>query len=135
MLSQFASFFVSPFGEPSVTDELNKFLRGHRILNVEKRSIDDERGTGWLFLIEYTAGDTKEASPSAPKIDYKAILTEADYLIFNKLRDLRKILADKAGCPMYAVFTNEQLSAIAKSRPASSAGLLAISGVGDASLV
>ncbi len=36
-LTQFASFFISPFGESSVCDELNKFLRSHRIVNVEKR--------------------------------------------------------------------------------------------------
>ena len=46
--TQFASFFISPFGEPSVCDELNKFLRSRRIVNVEKRLIDSERGTGWL---------------------------------------------------------------------------------------
>jgi formylglycine-generating enzyme required for sulfatase activity len=36
LLTQYISFFVSPFGEKSVTDELNDFLRSHRIVNVEK---------------------------------------------------------------------------------------------------
>ena len=53
LLTQYASFYISPFGEKSVTDELNAFLRSRRIINVEKRLIDGERGTGWLFLIEY----------------------------------------------------------------------------------
>jgi hypothetical protein len=39
LLTQYASFFASPFGENSVTDELNAFLRSHRIINVEKRLI------------------------------------------------------------------------------------------------
>jgi hypothetical protein len=30
--------------------KLNHFIRAHRIVNVEKRLIDGERGTGWLFL-------------------------------------------------------------------------------------
>ena len=34
LLTQYISFFVSPFGEQSVTDELNIFLRSHRIVNV-----------------------------------------------------------------------------------------------------
>jgi len=34
LLTQYTSFFVSPFGEQSVTDELNIFLRSHRIVNV-----------------------------------------------------------------------------------------------------
>jgi hypothetical protein len=43
LLTQYTSFFVSPFGENSVTDELNTFLRSHRIINVEKILIDGER--------------------------------------------------------------------------------------------
>ena len=31
LLTQFASFFISSFSEKSVTDELNAFLRSHRI--------------------------------------------------------------------------------------------------------
>ena len=38
-LTQYSGFFVSPFGEKSVTDELNAFLRSHRIVNVEKNSL------------------------------------------------------------------------------------------------
>ena len=53
LLTQFALFFISPFGEVSVCDELNLFIRSHRIVNVEKRLIDGERGTGWLFLVEF----------------------------------------------------------------------------------
>ena len=44
LYSQFRTFFVGPFGEPSVTDELNAFLREKRIINVEKKMIDGERG-------------------------------------------------------------------------------------------
>jgi hypothetical protein len=62
LLTQYRSFFVSPFGEASVCDELNAFLKSHRIVNVEKRLVDGERGTGWLFLVEYGAyGDLKAA--------------------------------------------------------------------------
>jgi len=41
-LTQYASFFVSPFGEKTVTDELNAFLRAHRIVNVEKKNEKSE---------------------------------------------------------------------------------------------
>ena len=62
LLTQYACFFISPFGEKSVADELNTFLRSHRIVNVEKRLIDGERGTGWVFLIEYGTNDTGKNS-------------------------------------------------------------------------
>lgn len=52
LLTQFMTFFVSPFSEPSSHAELNNFLKSHRIINVEKRLIDGDRGTGWIFLVE-----------------------------------------------------------------------------------
>lgn len=51
------TFFISPFSEPSSSAELNNFLKSHRIINVEKRLIDGERGTGWVFLVEYTENE------------------------------------------------------------------------------
>jgi len=62
LLTQFALFFISPFGEVSVCDALNHFMRAHRIVNIEKRLIDSERGTGWLFLIEFGADSLLEQS-------------------------------------------------------------------------
>ncbi len=117
LLSQFRSFFISPFGEESVSDELNKFLKSNRIINVEKKLIDGERGTGWLFLIEY-CGETKIQSPS-PKVDYKEVLSAPEFALFDKLRKLRKDLGDRQGVPVYTIFTNEQLAAIAKHPPLS----------------
>jgi hypothetical protein len=38
LMTQYASFYVSPFGEKSVTDELNAFLRSHRIVNNDRNN-------------------------------------------------------------------------------------------------
>jgi hypothetical protein len=43
LLPQLFSFFISPFGEMGACDELNLFLRSHRIVNVEKRLVDGVR--------------------------------------------------------------------------------------------
>lgn len=134
LLTEYASFFISPFGEKSVTDELNAFLRSHRIVNVEKKLIDSERGTGWLFLVEYgsEAGKTAQNQSGSPRIDYRETLGPEEYALFDKLRNLRKTLAEKAGIPVYTVFTNDQLAAMVKKPPASAKDLLAIAGVGEA---
>jgi len=134
LLTQFASFFISPFSEASVTDELNGFLRSHRIVNVEKRLLDGERGTGWLFLVEYSAAVSDSRTPSSPsqqRVDYREILNAADYALFDKLRSLRKEAADKQGLPVYAVFTNEHLAAMVRKRPQTLKDLLAIPGIGE----
>jgi superfamily II DNA helicase RecQ len=118
LLTQFTSFFISPFGENSVSDDLNAFLRSHRIVNVEKRLIDGERGTGWAFLVEYgTDGKSQPNAQSQPRVDYREVLSEADYAVFDKLRNIRKELAEKQGIPVYAVFSNEQLAGMVKKQP------------------
>jgi len=66
------------------------------------------------------------------KIDYKQVLSPEDLLVFSKLREVRKTLAEKAAVPPYAVFTNEQLAAMAQQRVASTAALEKIEGVGPA---
>ena len=133
LLTQYASFFVSPFGEKSVTDELNAFLRSHRIINVEKKLIDSERGTGWVFLVEHGSEGGKNSSQSSSgRVDYREILTAAEYALFDKLRGLRKEIADKSGIPVYAVFTNDQLSVMVKKPPKALKDLLLIAGVGEA---
>jgi superfamily II DNA helicase RecQ len=133
LLTQYASFYVSPFGERSVTDELNVFLRSHRIVNVEKRLIDGERGTGWLFLVEYGNTEIKNnASSSTQRIDYREVLNSVEYALYDKLRTLRKQIAEKSGIPVYAVFTNDQLASMVKKPPKTARDLQSISGVGEA---
>jgi superfamily II DNA helicase RecQ len=134
-MTNYTSFFVSAFAEASAADECNAFIRSHRILTVEKRFLDSERATGWLFLVEYLVGQQKEGQGSqfsSPRVDYRTILSEKDYELFNRLRTARKELADASGNPVYAVFTNEQLSHIARSRPTLPKDLLSIAGVGEA---
>ena len=132
LLTQYVSFFISPFGEKSVTEELNAFLRSHRIVNVEKRLIDGERGTGWVFLIEYGNESGKNASnASNQRVDYREVLNPVEYALFDKLRHLRKEIAEKSGLPVYAVFTNDQLAAMVKKPPKTAKDLLAIPGIGE----
>jgi superfamily II DNA helicase RecQ len=134
LLTQFTSFFISPFGEKSVSEELNAFLRSHRIVNVDKKLIDGERGTGWVFLVEYGMENNRNGGPNASsqRIDYREVLNAAEYALFDKLRGLRKDAAEKAGIPVYAVFTNDQLAGMIKKQPKTAKDLPAIPGIGEA---
>lgn len=131
LLTQFRTFFISPFGEGTVCDELNRFLASHRIVNVEKRLIDGERGTGWLFLVEYGA-ETKQQNQNTPRIDYREVLNDQEYAAFEHLRQLRKTIAEQQGIPAYAVFTNEHLAGMVKNPPKTIKDILTINGVGEA---
>ena len=130
LLTQFASFFVSPFGESTVCDELNQFLTAHRIVNIEKRLIDGERGTGWLFLVEY-GSEIKTQGQNNQRIDYREVLNEQEFAFFEKLRQFRKTLAEQQGVPVYAVFTNEHLAGMAKKPPKTLKDIAVLPGVGE----
>ena len=68
------------------------------------------------------------------KIDYREVLSEADFAVFAKLRALRKTLADAEGVPAYALFSNEQLAEMAQRRVRTASALREIAGVGEARL-
>jgi CubicO group peptidase (beta-lactamase class C family) len=57
-----------------------------------------------------------------------------DAELFQRLRDLRKRLADEHGVPAYIVFSDATLRAMAELRPAVDADLLDVPGVGPAKL-
>ena len=77
-----------PFSEILATFKLNELLKSHRVVNVEKAFIDSQRGTGWAFLIEYI--DNSDQPVQASKVNYRDILDEADFAVYDLLRRKRK---------------------------------------------
>ena len=118
LLTQFMTFFVSPFSEPSSHAELNNFLKSHRIINVEKRLIDGERGTGWVFLVEYSDNEgSKTNYTMSAKIDWRDVLNPTQFAVYDLLRKKRKEIGDKTKIPLYGIFSNEQLALMAQTLP------------------
>jgi superfamily II DNA helicase RecQ len=65
-------------------------------------------------------------------VDFKEVLSEAEFAVFARLRALRKQLAEAEGVPAYALFTNEQLAEMVQQRVSTATGLRQIAGVGEA---
>ena len=63
-----------------------------------------------------------------------ASMSSADEDLFQRLRTLRKSLADEQGVPAYIVFSDKVLREMAERRPGGAAELLAVPGVGPAKL-
>ena len=57
-----------------------------------------------------------------------------DLQLFERLRDLRKRLADERGVPPYVIFGDATLVEMSRRRPADGEELLDISGVGQVKL-
>lgn len=129
----YAFFRVPSAPEPGAVDELNRFLRSHSVLAVQREWVSAGDGSFWAFCIQYgETGQVAAKSGTAAKIDYKEILTEPQFALYVKLRDKRKQIAERDGVPVFAVFTNEQLAEMTKNPVGTLADLKSISGIGEA---
>lgn len=66
-MSQITTFFVPLSGGEAMQDEMNVFLRGHRVLQIEKAFA----GNGWAFCVEWLEGNVAVSSkqPYRNRID------------------------------------------------------------------
>lgn len=124
-------------GDGGVQEELNSFLRSHRVLTVHREFVAQGDNSFWALAVEWLEGSrpTQEGAQRGggkERVDYKEMLSPNDFALFAKLRDWRKTVSEKEGVPVYAVLTNGQLAAVATKRPSSAAQLREIEGVGEA---
>jgi superfamily II DNA helicase RecQ len=128
------SFFTIPALSPAVaTAELNALLASRRIAAIEKHFVADGQNSFWAISVSFL--ESAELAPSGGgknKVDYKELLSEKDFSLYVKLRDLRKKLADQDAIPAYAIFTNEQMSEMVRLKLASMTSLATIPGIGKA---
>ncbi len=71
-------------GQGSAKEELNKLLRGGRIASVRKEFVANGEDSFWAFCIEflYRALGAGKSGRSAPRVDYREVLSEADRTVF-----------------------------------------------------
>jgi len=131
---QIRMFRISAAGEPEAEEALNRFLRSVRVLTLERQFVPDGQHAYWALCVEYleSAKARAEEARGRERVDYKQVLSPADFALFARLRELRKAVATEEGVPAYAVATNEQLAEVARCRPGSTAALRQVEGIGDA---
>ena len=111
---QFKIFTIPVTDDGSALEEMNRFLRSHKVLETEQQLVSTKNGSQWHFCIKYLANAQPDNKPqNSSKIDYKEVLDEKTFAVFSVLRDIRKKIAEEDGMPVYAVFTNEELASIA----------------------
>lgn len=113
-------------GSEQMNEEMNTFLRSKKVLSVEQQVVQSPNGAFWCFCIRYVEGTV----PS-PKKDYKEILDEVSFQRFSKMREIRKSLSLKEGIPAYAIFTDEEMSELAKIEELTLASMKSIKGIGE----
>ena len=129
---QYKVFTVPIFDDGTSEEELNRFLRNHKIVEVNK--CYSESASAWTFCVSYVGNDTSPDNPTQSKkekIDYKEVLDEQTFARFAKLREARKVIANDEALPAYAVFTNEELAQIATLDEIDEHNIASIKGIGD----
>jgi superfamily II DNA helicase RecQ len=129
-------FRLFQYSLPTDSDlsDLNAFLAGQRVATVQRELVATTAGPLLMFIVEYV-GSVKAAedkSAESSRVDYREVLGEHRFTLFNTLRDIRKKLAEKEGVPVYAIFSNAQLAAMIQQRCSSAAKMQRIDGVGKA---
>jgi len=134
---QFRFFAIPALDAAGAEEELNRFLRSHRILAVDRRLVEGADAPLWALCVQYldrVAGTAGGEVRLREKVDFREVLNQADFAVFSKLRELRKAIAEKEGLPPYALFTNEQLAAMVTRKAVTLAAIGQIEGVGAARL-
>lgn len=112
-------------------EEMNLFLRSHKIVSVQKYFSD--AASAWTFCITYIENSIPSPvyQSKKEKIDYKEVLDEATFARFSKFREARKQIANEEAIPAYSVFTNEELAEIASLPEYVKGSIVAIRGIGE----
>ena len=114
--------------------DLQEFQKDKEVLDVHDHFFVHERVPVWALLVSYREVDPPGGSgrPRGAKVDWRAELAKEERAPFDALRDWRNARAKREGRPPYVLFTNRQLAALARARPASLEALRRVEGVGEA---
>ncbi len=132
-------FFTIPALNPANAEKaLNAFCAQHVVVSVEKQWMTTGDSAYWAVCVNWISnpGSINEQSKypkdqKKPRVDYKEVLSEELFHQYSVLRDLRKMLAQQEGVPVYNIFTNEQLAAMVQQQIISKTALQKLDGVGN----
>lgn len=127
---QIKIFTVPLFEGKEELDALNAFLRGNKVLTIDKQLIQEEGRSAWTFCVSFLE-QRSNLPQKGKKIDYKHVLDDASFKRFSQLREIRRKLAKDEGIPAFAIFTDEELAGLAVHDQLSLAVMKEVKGIGN----
>lgn len=112
-------------------EEINAFLRGNKIIDIDKQLIQTSTGVYWCLFISYVELSVADKA-GKEKIDYMHVLPPEEFARFSVLRKIRTEMAKKEGISAFVVFTDAELAEMAKMPQLSADKLTTIKGIGKA---
>ena len=124
--------FTIPVGDSGLAQqEMNTFLKAHKIQEIEQKLINNDNGAWWCFCVRYLETAFSATSESKVKVDYRKMLDEQTFQKFSDLRAIRKQVAAAEGLSAFIVFTDEELAELAKLEDITIKSMLGIKGIGE----
>ena len=124
--------FTIPIGDSgALLQEMNAFLKAHKILEIQQKLISNDNGANWCFCVRYIEQTLSAATGSKAKVDYRQVLDEPTFRKFAHLRAIRKQVAATEGLSAFIVFTDEELAELAKLEEITIKSMLGIKGIGE----
>ncbi len=130
---QLKHFFIPANGDAMADEALNRFLRGHQVLQVRQEFVPAGAESVWCIAVRYAQtqdGTGRAPVAGRPTIDYKDELEPEAFARFFELRQRRKVIAEAEGLPAFAVFTDKELAGIAQLENPQPDDLKTIKGIG-----
>lgn len=124
--------FQYPLPVASELDELNEYLARQRVASVSHQFLSAPGGPLLVFLVQAVGNGVSGPARGENRVDYRALLGEAEFAVSSRLRAERKKIADEEGVPVYTIFSNAQLAEMVRKQAATPADLSSIEGVGAA---
>lgn len=130
-MAQINTFFVPLADDGGAQEDMNSFLRGHRVISIDKAFT----GSGWSFCVEWIESGSNSAKSSdwrQKRIDYREVLSADQFERFAALRERRKVIALEDGVPPYMIMTDAQMAEASKAEVLDESILRKIDGFGEA---
>jgi len=87
---QIKVFTIEVMDPSDQIESMNKFLRSHKIIDVEKQFFTCQQSAFWSFCIRYVGGKANRNFEKKEKIDYREVLDETAFKKYCQYRDIRR---------------------------------------------
>lgn len=129
---QIKLYTIPILGGELLTEEMNIFLRSKKILQTESHLVEEKQSTFWCFCIKYIDDvRIQDKIATTVKVDYKEVLDAISFQRFSRYREIRKKVAQDDAVPAYSVFTDEELSGLAKIEILTLQNMKSVQGIGQ----
>lgn len=124
--------FTVPLSDgDQVLEAMNRFIASHKVVSVDRQCVASGDKSCWTFCVCYLQEvPAVETGNRRGDVDYRGVLAPEAFTRFTILRQCRKQIAFSKSMPVYAVFTNAELAALAQMPELDPSALSSVKGIG-----